>query len=361
MPGTTPQTPDSVGFVFVDDLTKPTAILAVTESNGHVHSLPTVAMRPFQAPREAANAHLAKILPPATGGVLKTSTTGPVHRGQPPATSTQAGEEVASQIGAWPTSSEAQLHVFYVQLADGLTLDDAAACLANAQVLPLATTTDATWAPDHIGPLLAARSALISKATKPRWSGHRTFGSLTFAPLSEADLPDFTELWSHADVTRNLGHRPLSPAQAKLYVHGRLKDAAGGSYIPVVCREAGRFVGEGRITLSPRWSCVGPTGLWDAKVGFAVPPHEQGKGYGSAIMSELVSICFDDLGVEAIRATVFDRSKASASVMTKIGFEHCGTNPQSFTDIDGSSIDDLQMVFTKERYRTLTRSGDARR
>lgn len=359
MPSTSRTTHDVVGFVFVDDLASPTTILAVAEDQGDAWSLPTLNMRPFQAPREAANGHLAKILPPSAGGALKAASTGPVHRGHPPVTSTQAGDEVLSQIGAWPTETDAQLHVFYVQLAEPLTLDDAAACISHAQVLPLDTMAEVDWEPDHKGPMLAVRNTLITKATKPRWSGHRSFGQLTFTPLSESDLPDFTELWSHPDVTRNLGHRPLSPAQAKLYVHGRLKDAAHGSYIPVVCRKAGRFIGEGRITLSPRWSCAGPTGLWDAKVGFAVLPSEQGKGYGTSIMSELVKICFDDLGIQAVRATVFDRSTTSASVMTKVGFEHCGTNPQSFTDLDGSSIDDLQMVLTKERYQKLTRSGDA--
>lgn len=342
---------DHVAFVFVDDLVRPTTILATHEHDKNsTWSLPLITLRAFQDAREGANLHLTKILPPRTGGVLKATPKGPVHRGKPPATSTQAGKELTSQIGQWPTASDALCHVYYVQLADGLTLDDAAACMPHTEQIALAEITEKDWHPDHIAPVIAARSELLTKATKPSWTGHRTFGALTFSPLSESDIPDLAKLWSYAEVTQNLGHRPLSLAQTKLYVQGRLSDAAGGSYIPVTCRENGQFIGEARVTLSPQWSCHGPTGKWNAKVGFAVLPQEQGRGLGTAIMKELVTVCFDDLKVHAIRATVFDRSKPSAAVMTKCGFTHCGTNPDSFRDIAGGPIDDLQFVFTQTDY-----------
>lgn len=342
---------DHVAFIFVDEFERPTTILAVNEPDeGSQWSLPQITLRAFQAPREGANLHLAKILPPRTGGMLKATPTGPVHRGKPPATSTQTGKELTSQIGQWPTITDALCHVYYVQLADGLTLADAAACMPNIEQVPLTAIAEKDWNPDHIGPIIAARSELLMKVTKPSWTGHRTFGQLTFSPLAESDIPDLARLWSYAEVTQNLGHRPLSLAQTKLYVQGRLSDAAGGSYIPVICRENGQFIGEARVTLSPQWSCHGPTGNWNAKVGFAVLPQEQGRGLGTAIMKELVSVCFDDLQVHTIRATVFDRSKPSAAVMTKCGFTHCGTNPDSFRDIAGHRIDDLQFAFTRADY-----------
>lgn len=248
------------------------------------------------------------------------------------------GRQLTSQITVWPLADDADVSVFLVAAQD---------VPASARWVPWERLLEERWAPWQQAAVVALRNEMVLRETKPKWSSQRVVREYVLRPLAAGDLPGLQRLWAEESVTRNLGHRALTPQQAQLYVRGRLADAEGGSYFPLVLAGPDGVVGEGRITLSPRWSCDGATGKWNGSVGFSILPELQGQGLGTAVMRELVEICFAEMSLELVRATVFDRSLASARVMEKVGFERCGLNVNCFEDVDGTVLADYQYVLTR--------------
>lgn len=274
-----------------------------------------------------------------------------------------AGEELSSQIGLWPLAgdghapqsddqSTAAARALWVQLPSSSSLPD------GWVELDIRDVTDLPWRAGHVAPVLAARGQAMSHTKPPAWPGDVPADNFTLRPLQHSDADAMAVLWGDDDTTRNLGHRALTRPQVELYVRGRLKDAAGGNYIPLsVVAPDEDVVGEARITLNQRWSVIGGTGEWTAGLGFTVRPDQRGSGVGTAVMSALINASFEHLGVVGVRATVFSRSQASSHIMRKLGMRHAGTNVGTFRDLDGSLFDDLQYAMTRDEWVARNQSA----
>lgn len=56
-----------------------------------------------------------------------------------------------------------------------------------------------------------------------------------------------------------------------------------------------------------------------AEIGWVLDPAHQGHGYVTEAMTELVRVCFEDLGVRRLTASAFDDNAASLAVMERLG------------------------------------------
>jgi RimJ/RimL family protein N-acetyltransferase len=56
-----------------------------------------------------------------------------------------------------------------------------------------------------------------------------------------------------------------------------------------------------------------------AEIGWVLDPVHQGRGYVTEAMTELVRVCFEDLGVRRLTAAAFNDNSASLAVMERLG------------------------------------------
>ena len=57
----------------------------------------------------------------------------------------------------------------------------------------------------------------------------------------------------------------------------------------------------------------------EAEIGWAVDPAQQGHGYAAEAATELVRLCFEDLGVRRITAPAFAENTPSLRIMERLG------------------------------------------
>jgi RimJ/RimL family protein N-acetyltransferase len=56
-----------------------------------------------------------------------------------------------------------------------------------------------------------------------------------------------------------------------------------------------------------------------AEIGWVLDPAHQGRGYVTEAMTELVRVCFEDLGVRRLTASAFNDNTPSLAVMERLG------------------------------------------
>jgi RimJ/RimL family protein N-acetyltransferase len=56
-----------------------------------------------------------------------------------------------------------------------------------------------------------------------------------------------------------------------------------------------------------------------AEIGWCLDPAQQGHGYATEAMHEIVRLCFEDLGVRRLTAAAFNDNAASLAVMERLG------------------------------------------
>ena len=67
-----------------------------------------------------------------------------------------------------------------------------------------------------------------------------------------------------------------------------------------------------------RWTSAARAGE-EAEIGWCLSPAHQGHGYVTEAATELVRICFDDLGVRRISAAAFADNVPSLRIMERLG------------------------------------------
>jgi RimJ/RimL family protein N-acetyltransferase len=56
-----------------------------------------------------------------------------------------------------------------------------------------------------------------------------------------------------------------------------------------------------------------------AEIGWVLDPAHQGRGYVTEAMTELVRVCFEELGIRRLTASAFNDNGASLAVMERLG------------------------------------------
>jgi ribosomal-protein-alanine N-acetyltransferase len=82
-------------------------------------------------------------------------------------------------------------------------------------------------------------------------------------------------------------------------------------------------------------------------LGYRLDEAEQGKGYMTEAIREMVAYAFQKLGLHRIEANIMPRNTASLKVTEKLGFYHEGLAKQ-YLRINGKWEDHIHMVLLNE-------------
>ena len=94
-----------------------------------------------------------------------------------------------------------------------------------------------------------------------------------------------------------------------------------------------------QVEASPRRSHV-------ATFGISVAAHAQGRGVGSALMREMITLCDNWLRIERIELTVYSDNPAALALYRKYGFDVEGTG-KNFALRNGEYVDAYYMARLK--------------
>lgn len=153
--------------------------------------------------------------------------------------------------------------------------------------------------------------------TFDRISWPRRTERLTLRPAETADLPAVFAVRSRADVAEWMPDRPTSYDDWLLRL-GR----TGAVDRMLVIELAGAVIGDLYLHVEDAWTQVEVKDGGEraqAEIGWCLSPDHQGKGYVTEATSELVRLCFEDLGVRRVLANAFADNTPSLRVMERLG------------------------------------------
>ena len=156
----------------------------------------------------------------------------------------------------------------------------------------------------------------MTTATFDRISWPRRTDRLSIRPARSDDLRAVFEVRTLAEVGQWMPERPASyPAFVVRF--GELGLLARTLAIEL----DGVLLGDLYLHVTPSWaqSDTADRAGEEAEVGWCLSPAHQGQGYVSEAATELVRICFEDLGVRRITAAAFADNLPSLRIMERLG------------------------------------------
>jgi RimJ/RimL family protein N-acetyltransferase len=144
-----------------------------------------------------------------------------------------------------------------------------------------------------------------------------TTDRLAIRPCTTRDLRALFEIRSHPEVAEWM---PSQPDDYEEFVmrHGR----SGGHERCLVMECDGTVVGDLYLHVEDGWAQAEVKEAAhgsQAEIGWCLSPDHQGKGYVTEATTELVRICFEDLGVRRLVANAFADNAPSLRVMERLG------------------------------------------
>lgn len=139
---------------------------------------------------------------------------------------------------------------------------------------------------------------------------------LTIRPAETSDLPTVFATRSRKDVAEWMPNHPTS------YEDWLLQLGRTGVERMLVMELDGSVIGDLYLHVEDGWAQaeVKEQGKnAQAEIGWCLSPDHQGKGYAVEATTELVRICFEDLGVRRIVANAFADNTPSLRVMERLG------------------------------------------
>jgi RimJ/RimL family protein N-acetyltransferase len=142
---------------------------------------------------------------------------------------------------------------------------------------------------------------------------------LSFRPAEIADLPAVFAYRTLEDVGRWMPNRPTSYDEWVLRLGG--SDTMDRT---LVMELDGRVIGDLYLHVEDAWAQreVSEGGKnSQAEIGWVLSPDHQGHGYVTEAVTELVRMCFEDLGVRRLTAVAFADNAPSIRIMDKLGMQ----------------------------------------
>jgi RimJ/RimL family protein N-acetyltransferase len=157
----------------------------------------------------------------------------------------------------------------------------------------------------------------VTVVTLDRISWPRRSARLTFRPATPDDLEALGRIQNQPEVAYWL------PSAAGTQADYLLRMGREG-LLPrtLVVELDGVVIGELYLHLTAGWAQAEVADKavdTEAEIGWAVDPAHQGLGYATEAATELVRICFEDLGVRRITATAFAQNTPSLRIMERLG------------------------------------------
>jgi RimJ/RimL family protein N-acetyltransferase len=154
-------------------------------------------------------------------------------------------------------------------------------------------------------------------STFDRLAWPRRTDRLTLRPATTSDLPAVFAIRSRADVAEWMPDHPTSYDEWLLRL-GR----SGAVDRMLVMEAAGAIVGDLYLHVEDAWAQaeVRDSGKQaQAEIGWCLSPDHQGRGYVNEATTELLRICFAELGVRRVTAQAFAENTPSLRVMDRLG------------------------------------------
>jgi RimJ/RimL family protein N-acetyltransferase len=140
---------------------------------------------------------------------------------------------------------------------------------------------------------------------------------LALRPATTSDLPAVFAIRSRADVAEWMPDHPTS------YDDWLLRLGRSGAVDRMLVVEAGgAIVGDLYLHVEDAWAQaeVRESGKRaQAEIGWCLSPDHQGLGYATEATSELLRICFGELGIRRVTAQAFADNVPSLRVMDRLG------------------------------------------
>jgi RimJ/RimL family protein N-acetyltransferase len=140
---------------------------------------------------------------------------------------------------------------------------------------------------------------------------------LTIRPATPDDLESLGRIQNLPEVTSWLPSSPGTQADYLLRMgrHGLLPRT-------LVLERESVIIGELYLHLTSGWAqreVAHDATDSEAEIGWGLDPAHQGQGYATEAATELLRLCFEDLGVRRVTAGAFADNTASLRVMERLG------------------------------------------
>ncbi len=140
---------------------------------------------------------------------------------------------------------------------------------------------------------------------------------LTIRPAETSDLPAVFAVRTRAEVAEWMPDHPTS------YDDWLLRLGRTGAIDRMLVMETeGSLVGDLYLHVEDAWTQVEvkePGKQAQAEIGWCLSPEHQGNGFVTEAMTELVRICFEELGIRRLTAQAFADNGPSLRVMERLG------------------------------------------
>lgn len=153
--------------------------------------------------------------------------------------------------------------------------------------------------------------------TFDRISWPRHTDRLSLRPATTSDLPAVFAVRRQPEVAEWMPDRPAS------YDDWLQRLGRSGAVDRMLVMELdGAVIGDLYLHVEDAWTQVEVRDAGkdaQAEIGWCLSPEHQGHGYVTEAMTELVRICFEDLGVRRLTANAFADNTPSLRVMDRLG------------------------------------------
>jgi RimJ/RimL family protein N-acetyltransferase len=189
---------------------------------------------------------------------------------------------------------------------------------------------------------------LAGPVTFERLSWPARTDRLTFRPAETADLPSVFAYRSREDVGQWMPGRPTS------YDDWMLLMTAEAMGRTLVLELDGQVIGDLYLHVEDGWAQyeVREDGeKRQAEIGWCLSPEHQGRGFVTEAVSELVRICFEELGIRRVAAVAFADNTPSLRVMDKLGMRREALFRQESLHRDLGWVDSVTYALLADEWR----------
>jgi RimJ/RimL family protein N-acetyltransferase len=159
---------------------------------------------------------------------------------------------------------------------------------------------------------------MSTSPTFDRVSWPRHTERLTIRPATPADLHSVFEIRTLEAVGQWMPDRPDS------YEGFVLRQGKSDAMLRTLVIELdGVVIGDLYLHVTDPWAQAEVKDQVEdqqqAEIGWVLGPAHQGRGYATEAMTELVRVCFEDLGVRRLTASAFNDNAPSLALMERLG------------------------------------------
>lgn len=185
---------------------------------------------------------------------------------------------------------------------------------------------------------------ILDRVTWPRHTDR-----LSIRPATVADLP---AVFAYRTLDEVGEWMPSRPASYDAWLVQLGKDVLPRT---LVVERDEVLVGDLYLYVNDGWAqaeAPEPRGTeTQAEIGWCLSPEHQGHGYAGEAVAELVTVCFEELGLRRLTAEAFADNLASVRVMEKVGMRREAVHRQESLHRDRGWLDSVVYALLADEWR----------